>query len=252
MISERAFAQSFDSFWHELLPLLTARFVAVFNESCGIPLRDVTGVVLSALPMGDGVERPDLVAELAFRLARLAHDAGLDCTKLRGKRELMASAEKEAFQLIQRYEGEKPSEMVPLTRDERAEGLRLCGRYKSLYAEFESGATIEFCPAFKGAGFLNSSEGDIGIGETLIEVKTTTRKPAGKDLRQLLVYLALDANAGKRWSSVGLFNPRRGTLHFTNIDPLILSISGGKAPSDVFSELISFTLSNEHVLEQRF
>lgn len=253
MISERSFARLFDSFWHELLPLLTPHFVGVFNDAYELPIFDQAGEALSALPLGGGVERPDLVAEFAFRLAKLAHESGLDCASVGRKRNLIKAAEIEALRLIQRYEGEKPANVTPLTKDEKSEALKICARYGALYESFRPETAIEFCPVVKGAGFLNAGEADIGIGRTLVEVKTTTRKPSGKDLRQLLIYLALDANAGnQRWSNIALFNPRRGTLHFSEVDALVYRLSGGQAPANVFAELISFTESNEPSIERAF
>lgn len=253
MISERAFAKSFDSFWHELLPLLTPRFVALFNEAYETVLPDQSGHQLTFLPVRDMVERLDIVAEFAFRLACLAQKEKITLDKIKGEKAFLQEAEIEALELIQRYEGGQPTEIVRLSDVELTEGLRLCGRYPALYAAFPANSVIEFCPAFPGAGFLNSSEGDLGIGDCLIEVKTTTRKPAGKDIRQLIVYAALDANAGnRRWTHVGIFNPRRGTLHRVEIDSLILRLSGGQPRSDVFAELISFAESNEPAVERRF
>jgi hypothetical protein len=253
MISERSFAHSFDSFWHELLPLLTPRFVSLFNEGYETILCDHSGLGLSFLPLAEGVERPDIVAEFGFRLARTAHKHRLTVERLKDERAFVASAEDEAFELIQRYEGEKPTEIVPLSEAERSEGLRLCERYQALYSAFPSELAVEFCPIIPGAGFLNSSEGDISIGSDLIEVKTTTRKPSGKDIRQLMIYVALNANARvNRWSHIGIFNPRRGTLHRAEIDSLVLRLSGGKPRSDVFAELIAFAESNQATIERKF
>jgi hypothetical protein len=68
-----------------------------------------------------------------------------------------------------------------------------------------------------------------------------------------MVYLALDANSGKRrWIHLGIFNPRRGTLHQAEIDTLVLRLSGGRPPSDVFADLIAFAESNEPAIERRF
>jgi hypothetical protein len=209
MISERSFVHSFDSFWHELLPLLTPRFVSLFNEAYETVLRDASGQALSVLEPPESVERRDIVAEFAFRLAFLGHKRGLDSASLSGEEPLIIAAEGQALELIQRYEGGRPPEILPMTEVERCEGLRLCQRYQALYTAFPLRSEVHWCPTFRGAGFLNSSEGDIGIGSTLIEVKTTTRKPGGRDIRQLIVYVALDASAGrKRWSQIGIFNPR--------------------------------------------
>jgi len=253
MISERSFAGSFDSFWRELLPLLTPRFVSLFNEGYETTLHDGSGQELSVLPVVAGMKHPDIVAEFAFRLARTAHVQGMTMGKLRGEKALVEAAQLEAFELIQRYEGGQPTEIVPLSESEKSEGLRLAERYEALYAAFPADSVVQYCPTFPGAGFLNSSEGDIAIGTCLVEVKTTTRRLAGKDIRQLIVYLALDATAGSsRWSDIAIFNPRRGTLHRAKVDSLVLRLSGGKPRSDVFAELVAFAESNEPAFERKF
>lgn len=253
MISERSFARSFHSFWNELLPLLTPRFVSLFNEAYQKALLDNSGKNLVLLTLPIGINRPDIVAEFAFRLALLARKENLSLHHLRQRESLIAIAQRRAFELIQKYEGMKPETNVPLSQVELCEAFRLCERYETLYAAFPENIPVEFCPKFDGSGFINSSEGDIGIGDTLIEVKTTSRRCSGKDLRQLIIYLALDANAGlKRWSHIGLFNPRRGTLHCAEINAIILRLSGGKPRSDVLAELIAFAESNETAIDRRF
>ncbi len=253
MISERSFAHSFDSFWHELLPLLTPRFVTLFNEAFEVFLKDTHGNWLDSISSPAEVERHDIVAEFGFRLAAMAHRESLDFEEVNNSSVILNEAEAEAFKLIERYEGFKPVEVEPLSEHEKAEGLRLCHRYKAIFSCFQDRDSLEFCPKFAGAGFLQSCEGDMAVEDCLIEVKTTSRKVSGKDLRQLIVYAALDAASGsRRWSSIAIFNPRRGTLHKLEIDSLILSISGGKPRADVFAELLSFVESNGPVIDTLF
>jgi len=252
MISERTFARSFEAFWQELLPLLTPHFVALFNEAYETCLVD-SGRQLDILPIPTGVDRVDIIAEFAFRLARLAVQEKASFEEIGDHATLIGEAEGEALELIRRYEGAQPVEVIPLSVEEKNEGLRLCRRYPSLFGEFAPATSVQFCPRISGAGFLDTCEGDIGIGSCLIEVKTTTRKPSSKDLRQLIIYAALDANSGsRRWREFGIFNPRRGSLHKVEIDPLILRVSGGKPSSDAFADLIVFSESNEPTLERTF
>jgi hypothetical protein len=252
MISERAFARAFDSFWHELFPLLTPHFVAVFNEAYLEVLTDSVGNILPRLPIPDDIERMDVVAEFSFRLAKELFNSGLELIDA-GVEECIARAEKEALMVIEQFERESRATGFALSEGERQEGFRLCGRYSALYQRF-SDSDIEFCPRLPGAGFLDSAEGDLSLGDCLIEVKTTTRKTAGKDLRQLIIYVALNANAGhgNRWKRMGIFNPRRGTLQIAEIEPLILRLSGGVPRSDVLADLIGYLESNEPSLDMKF
>jgi hypothetical protein len=47
----------------------------------------------------------------------------------------------------------------------------------------------EFTPKICGCGFLSECEAGISIGPSLFEVKAAESKIAGKDIRQLIVYL---------------------------------------------------------------
>ncbi|RQO59418.1 hypothetical protein DBV14_07395 [Variovorax sp. KBW07] len=252
MISERAFAKSFASFWQELVPLLTPRFVGLFNEAYRKELLDETGGLLKAVPITPGT-RADIVAEFAFWGARLLRDSGRVPTSLLDDPGMIQEASRRAFEVVQHYEGAKPDSMESLQPSELNQALALAKNYASLYRAFQPTSPVEFGPRFQGCGFLNTAEGDLGIGGTLVEVKTTTRKVAGKDLRQLITYLALDAGAGRqRWSHVGIFNPRRGTFHCAEVDSLLLRISGGKPRVDVLGELVEFVQATELVNDRTF
>jgi len=252
MISERSFSKSFGTFWHELLPLQTSRFISIFSEAYQQSMADEHGNGLTPLPIGANV-RPDLVAEFAFVCAQQAIQHKLPAKEFPANLILLKVAEQKAFEIIKKYEGKTPEDYLPFSHAEITEGLCIFNRYAALYRLFPTDPVIEFRPRFPGAGFLNESSGDIGIETTLIEVKTTARGPSGRDIRQLLTYAALDANRGiNRWSHVGIFNPRRGVFHKAEIDALILRLSGGKPKSDVFAELIGFAEGGDLNQDHKF
>lgn len=252
MISERAFAKSFSSFWQELVPLLTPRFAGIFNEAYQTGLVDENGSQLEAVPIEPGT-RADIVAEFAFWGARLLHDSGRKLDNLLEHPAIVQEASRMAFELVQKYEGVKPEIIGPLLPSELYQGQALTKSYASLFKACLPTTHIEFSPQFQGCGFLNAAEGDLGIDGTLVEVKTTKRKVSGNDLRQLITYLALDAGAGRhRWSHVAIFNPRRGTFHRAEVDALLLRISGGKPRVDVLGELIAFVQATELVNDRIF
>ena len=252
MISERAFAKSFASFWQELVPLLTPRFAGLFNEAYGKALIDEMGAPLQAVPIQPGI-RADIVAEFAFWGARLLHDGGGFPGDLLDDSAIVREASRKAFEVVQQYEGVKPEVVQPLSPAELREGQALAKNYASLYRACDPIGHIDFCPRFQGCGFLNAAEGDLGIDGTLVEVKTTTRKVGSKDLRQLITYLALDTGAGRhRWTHISVFNPRRGTFHRAEANALLLRISGGKPRVDVLRELVEFVQATELVNDRTF
>ncbi|HIE4194478.1 MULTISPECIES: hypothetical protein [Burkholderia] len=232
--------------------MLTPRFVGLFNEAYRKELVDKSGDPLRAIPIVPGI-RADMVAEFAFWAARLLHDSGRHADDLLDQAEIVQEASRMAFEVVQKYEGAKPDPIEPLTPPELSQGVALASNYASLYRACLPADDVEFSPRFEGCGFLNAAEGDLGINGTLVEIKTTTRNVSGKDLRQLITYLALDAGAGRqRWSHVAVFNPRRGTFHRAEIDALLLRLSGGKPRVDVLGDVVEFVQTTEFVNDRAF
>ncbi|HEX7722761.1 MAG TPA: hypothetical protein VF397_11430 [Pyrinomonadaceae bacterium] len=94
---------------------------------------------------------------------------------------------------------------------------------------------------------------DISIGRALFEVKTVDRNLASKDIRQLIVYLALQAATGERiWSVGGFFNPRKAEYHEFVVDELIAQVSGGRSSSEVYHALVDFVCSWDLQLDTAF
>lgn len=237
MISERQAAQEFHALWNEVLPLLTPHFVRLFNEGFRKPLLDANGLlapIITPAPDSD----PALVAELAFHLARLAHSRGEPTVDVVRDEGLIQEAEQLAISLMSEYESGAATRRNAVGEGEREEALRLLGNYEiflSGYADRE----VEFSPLVRGSGFVDACAGDISVGESLFEVKTVKRNIAGKDIRQLMVYLALQAATGnRRWSDAGFFNPRQACVYLFSVDRVVPLMSGGRLAAEVFEEMV--------------
>ena len=100
---------------------------------------------------------------------------------------------------------------------------------------------VEFAPQIPGAGVLSSCEADLAVGNTLVEVKTVSRSFRSGDLRQLLVYVALDwARAEPYWTKGCLLNPRRAVWADFPVDWLVRRLSGRPAPETLRNLLDAF------------
>lgn len=253
MISERQLSRGFSRFWQELLPLLTPRFIRLFNESYVRPLKDSGGVDLKPLPVGVQNENPALVAEMSFHLAKFARKERKSIDEATRCKDLVAAAKKSATGLMDLYEGDSKGDIFELSDAETGEALQLASYYDCLYPVFGADSPVEFSPQIPGAGFIASCFGDLSIADTLFEIKTVNRNLSGKDFRQLITYLALQASTGKRrWTSAGFFNPRRGVIAEFEVDPVLFRLSGGKTPTDVFGELVAFASSREAIFDSIF
>lgn len=250
MISEKNIATEFKGFWNECLPLLTPSFVRVFNEASLDDLTEYPGTEIIRVPIGPTVEKHDLVAEFSFQLAKLAHDKSLWIDEIRLDAALIQLAYDNAVSFLQRYRTDDG--LIVLSELEINESLLIAEQY-DFFIEMYRGQPVEFNPIISGAGFLGVCKADLSIGDTLYEVKTVSRNLAGQDIKQLLIYLALQFSTGeRRWTHAGFYNPRKAQCVRFSVDHLIYRTSGGKATSELFSEIIDFLSSRGVELDTAF
>jgi hypothetical protein len=252
MISERDLAAGFDSLWSDVTPLLTPSFVAVFNEGFTKQMQSEAGNPVPGIPIELTVTDHGLVAELAFALvatqsARLYGGKEIELSEITKRDALQASEHEIRAILSQR----KVSSSEP-TDNDWLEAVRLAKNYMPFLRRF-SNSELKFSPKLQGHGVLPTCKGDLSIGATLVEIKAVNRSFAGKDLRQLIIYLALDYGAEtRRWTHACLFNPRRSTFAEFSVDFLLRRISGGRPPGEVLGGILSHLGSRDIVLDSKF
>lgn len=92
---------------------------------------------------------------------------------------------------------------------------------------------------------MQSCTGDIQIGDTLVEVKAGNRNFRGPDIRQLLVYAALNFfSSGNMYKNICLVNPRTGKYVLYDLDEISYLLSG-KTGLDLVNEILVFLLGYE-------
>ncbi len=252
MISERSFAASFSAFWAEILPLLTPSFVHIVNEGFKERLTDEHGTAIDPVPKNPNTYDPSVLAEFSFFLAKAAVEGKITVKKAFADRKLRKLAEGHAQEVVAKYEGRKEYRPVNMQEPELREGFSLALNYQRFFETRWMGQPIEFCPKIPGAGFLSSCEADISIGPSLFEVKTVDRNIAGKDIRQLVVYLALQAATGKRrWLRGGFFNPRRAVYHEFGVDDVVQRMAGRPA-IEVFQDFVDFVCTRDIQIDMAF
>ena len=238
MISERTLARIFPSLWRSLFPFLTPNFMRIFNESYVVEMKTEQGSSVGAIPMQADTNRSDLVAELAIQTTRLAMESGISVERVYSDNGLLQAAWQSSQALIDRYEGRKPTIEFDLTDDEKLEARALTYNFGELFASIKG--DIDFFPRIAGAGVVGECEADLAIGQTLFEIKTVNRNFQSKDLRQLLICLALGSIAGEqRWINAGLVNPRRAVWCVFSVEPFVRLISGGRSLKEISEELLA-------------
>ena len=164
---------------------------------------------------------------------------------------MLRRAWRQALELVGRYEGEMLNvDNVALLPSDRDDGLRLARTVSAFLDAMND--HVDFAPKIPGAGTLSSCEADLAVGETLVEVKTVSRNFRSSDLRQLLVYLALDwARVQPSWNKGCLFNPRRAVWADFPVDWLVRRLSGRTA-SETFSDLVDALAGDVELETGRF
>ena len=132
-----------------------------------------------------------------------------------------------------------------------AEGLEeasyLAGRLQEYFKTEET--SLRLWPAFRGCGWLASVQGD-GLGETTVyEVKCGQSRVRGKDLKQVLCYLALNY-ASRMYSieEVAVLNPRRGIVLRSTVESLCRDIAGTSAV-ELLGDIVAYVSGPRWALE---
>jgi hypothetical protein len=127
------------------------------------------------------------------------------------------------------------------TEDKIREALLLAKRLSSfLQSHMDKGEELTFFPKFRGCGLIEECEGDALAGSTLYEVKSGDRKFRLIDVKQLLVYCALNyVNPMYNIDRVTLLNPRVGVFLSQPLEVLARGVAGVSA-SELCSDLIDF------------
>lgn len=250
-MNERDFAKGFSEMWGNHFPLLTPNFVQVFNEAYVRRITDSSGVV-ALVPLGANTHQADAVAEFAFRLAAEAYAVGISIEHAAGDPQLAERAMSEALLAVRGQRGELAPVVHGLSEAEQSEGVALARIYERFIGLWPANAAVEFSPPIAGANIVASCRADLSIGTALYEIKTVSRNFQSRDIRQLLIYLALQAATGdRRWLYGGLFNPRAGVFCRFSVDWLVERLSGGRPPLDVLVGFV-LALSRDAEIETRF
>jgi len=228
MISEHKLASTYSSFWRVALP---------FSDAFTRRMNLATQAFAQYYELDVASDRAALVSEMSFRLlGRIFRnaEASLD-------RAAVDESAQEAWSYIARF---PDSGLLPApTASEIAEAQVLSARLNTFFRDEGAGEPLIVNPSFDGCGLVDNCAGDILAGTTLYEIKNVDRNFRIVDVRQLIVYCALNAEKPKYpINSVGLVNGRSGRFYRIDLDLLALDLAGSSA-ADLFSEVVTFMSS---------
>jgi hypothetical protein len=232
MISASKFARTYTSFWQECLFPNDKDFVRDANRSSQVYCRALTGTAER--------DRYGDVSEIALRLfAASVADKNLLKSKRRTAAKIREICGLDLVE-IGEFGASGRKGLTIVGKKVTADALEIAERLRLFIERHHYGEPLIFTPSFPGCGFVDRGEGDILLGETLYDVKSSEETFRLNHFRQLLVYLTLNAySRAYEIRRVGLINPRRGDYFHLEVEAFTEGISG-KHSSELFSEIVAF------------
>jgi hypothetical protein len=228
MISERLFARSYASFWRSLLPY------------CDAYVRDLNAhLVNEKRHAGDAqstLAGVDAMAQQPSLLRAVVNEAGVRlyrsrCEALSAQVDDVERAIAEAASWLGVFEPTVPAEC---TQDVEF----LVGRLVRSFGA--TAASKVFGPRFAGCGLLAECEGDLLYDRDLVEVKSGDRAFRSVDVRQVLIYAALNRVMPKyEIVNVCIYNARLDWKVAMSVEEMCVRLGGGSAP-DVLGSIADF------------
>ncbi|MDP5133607.1 MAG: hypothetical protein NWQ54_22215 [Paraglaciecola sp.] len=243
MISESTFSKKFTSFWNEILPN-SKNYVRLINSGLLEP-------VYEPFDAADRKNNTALVNVHSFTMLREL------CNKSQTSDQLFSNAyfKSQRFDFLLNMDLKYLSKFsygaectLPLSDKEKEQARQL---FKQMYIRyFANNLKVVIDPKFDGCGFINESFGDFISGFKLVEIKSGERRFSLSDLRQLLVYLALNHYSRNSFhiTHIELFNPRMGIVFTEAVDSFCLNLSALNS-QDLFAEIQKFIVDNNFVEE---
>lgn len=231
MISERDISEKFSAVWKQNLPLMTSRFMRVFNAG------QIMEINTTPIPTVVDI-RYDIVAETSFNLSHLATEENktidevlADSVRLK---QVISNTAKSIWK-----SGNYTDDDLKLTPQEIDE-IRKISNNTIEFIKILKVDKFNFKPKLTGYSFIPDLTADISIDDTLFEIKTVNRNFKSSDIKQLFIYLALrQVSEEDNWKYAGLYNPRKGTYCKFNVKSIIHNLTGGNTPNETFENLLN-------------
>ncbi|MGA2487448.1 MAG: hypothetical protein ABSF49_15885 [Roseiarcus sp.] len=218
MIDAKSFASSYNAFWSEAAPTCE-HFVRRLN------LESVERFE-PPLPSSGG-SRAALIAEFAFSLFVERTVENRTGTK-RSNAEITEAAWVWTEKRLAPYASQGLDITQKCTKHELDEVLIISDRLVKFFRARPRQLILK--PIFSGCGFVDNSEGDVIAGDTIYEIKTVQRTFRSTDIKQAVVYAALNYGS-KQYiiNNIGIVNPRNGLFCLINLERLCIEIAGVSA-----------------------
>ncbi|MGN5109824.1 hypothetical protein ACTG18_16695 [Aeromonas hydrophila] len=237
MISCTEISRNYPSLWRQLFP-----FINRLARKCNLQKLCFNDYLNSTT----SPSRRALINELSFRLFKeLINNNYISTKKIPA--EIILTIKNETYKYIQRLN--KSSELQENISDlEFNEAEKLAATTLAYFKLYEPGHKAIISPIFLGCGSISECQGDVLVGNTLYEIKAGDRDFRVSDLKQILIYCALDfSHKDSKIKNIGLLNPRLG-IYVTFPLTDAIEIASGQNTVDCFTQFINiFSTPDDYI-----
>lgn len=222
MISEASFSRGYSSFWTEYFPWL--------NSYCqSLNKYNLTEVhhPISETDLSEHRAINNTIAFFHFRNIASNSEFDLELSK------------DEGILFMKRFQRNNIDTYLFNETDQKI----ILTQVQHLVSRYHNSTLVS--PFFPGCGILDNCYGDIIQGNTLSEIKAGDRQIIPADLRQLIIYSALNwisTSTKYEFNTIEIYNPRVGYSWSSSIDEFIFSIAD-IPKEDVFDQLTKHLLT---------
>lgn len=236
MINEKRFAETFTSFWNVVLPLSNS---AIKN------LKTISHTVTDAVDTEYIKSRRAFINHFAFNIFK--HSIKVNKIVHLLDNEVINRIHNLTQKQLNAFISKDLPDLRTLNAKEIEEALLMAENIETFFATYYKAKNkILVNPLFNGCGIIKNCFGDVIVNNNLFEIKATKKFFEPKDIRQLLVYCALNSR-NKKYDieNIGIYNPKVGQYFKIGVDELCLMASG-KESTIIFNDIINF-ISNYDV-----
>lgn len=236
MINEKQFANEYNYFWHDILPM-SSLFVSQINSSLYQKIAEPYR----------SYNQPDFrffLSHLSFNIFKYAHEKEIQISDIMEDYDCLSPILLTTFNQLNFYRSDE-LDLKQLVKSEYNE-VSYYAHFLYSYFVDNNVSKLIITPLFQGCGFHKHCYGDVLCDSTIYEIKTVDRNFKSVDLIQIIIYCAL--NYGSRQyniESVGLINPLLGRVFKMELHDFTHYLSG-KDPQKLFNEIINFLSLTEN------
>lgn len=229
MISETTFSRGYSSFWLEYFPWLNSYSLSISKFGCQ--------------RINNPIDETDLPDHRAINNTIAFYHFRNQLNNVNANIEL---AKDESLKYMSRFMRNGVQSYSYTIDDQKI----IHQQVNRMSAHFKGNVTVN--PFFPGCGIISNCNGDLLVDKKLVEIKAGNRSIIPADIRQLIVYCALNwlslSDTKLTITEIEIYNPRVGYSWSIPIDEMLVAVSD-LPKEDLFEQIGKYLVTESESIE---